>query len=144
MSLTDLGFNQARKITHSRNFEEFKTLRFIGDTVFIPSFCNIELGERMFTDARSYFLALTRNAEGMSLIAERLKDNIFLTDEELYAVAVRFENEEFGCRKLVLLTPEQIIKVAKELHFKYNASNKQIRRILKLDSGILSELFPQK
>ena len=144
MSLTDIRFNQARKMTHSRDFEEFKTLRFIGDTVYIPSFCNIELGERMFTDARSYFLALTRNAEGMSLIAARLKDNIFLTDEELYAVAVRFADDKFGCKKLRSLTPEQRIETAKELHFKYNASNKQIRRILKLDPGILSELFPQK
>lgn len=143
-SLTEIKFNQARKMTHSRYFEVFKTLRFIGDTVFIPSFCNIELGERMFTDARSYFLALTRNAEGMSLIAARLKDNIFLTDEELYAVAVRFADDKFECKRLRSLTPEQRIETAKELHFKYNASNKQIRRILKLDPGILSELFPQK
>lgn len=144
MSLTDIDFNQARKITHSRDFKEFKTLKFMDDTVFIPSFCNIELGERMFTDARSYFLALTRNAEGMSLIAARLKDSIFLTDEELYAVAVRFTDNEFGCKRLIHLTPEQRIETAKEIHFKYNASNKQIRRILKLDPGLLSELFPQK
>ena len=98
----------------------------------------------MFPDARSYFMALTRNSEGMSLIAARLKDSIFLTDEELYTVAVRYGKEEFECRSLVFLTPEQRIKMAKELHFKYNASNKQLRRILKLDSGLLSELFAQK
>ena len=138
------GFEQACRITHSRNFEEFKSLKFLGDTVFIPSFCNIALGERMFPDARSYFIALTRNSEGMSLIAARLKDSIFLTDEELYTVAVRYGKEEFECRSLVFLTPEQRIKMAKELHFKYNASNKQLRRILKLDSGLLSELFAQK
>ena len=144
VNMTDIGFNQARRITHSRNFEEFKTLKFIGDTVFIPSFCNIELGERMFTDARSYFLALTRNTEGMGLIAARLKDNIFLTDEELYAAAVRFADNKFECKGLRSLTPEQRIETAKEIHFKYNASNKQIRRILNLGSGLLSELFPQK
>ena len=144
ISLGKIGFEQARRITHSRNFEEFKSLKFLGDTVFIPSFCNIALGERMFPDARSYFMALTRNSEGMSLIAARLKDSIFLTDEELYTVAVRYGKEEFECRSLVFLTPEQRIKMAKELHFKYNASNKQLRRILKLDSGLLSEIFAQK
>ena len=34
--------------------------------------------------------------------------------------------------------------MSKELHFKYNASNQQIRRLLKLDISILNELFPQQ
>jgi REP element-mobilizing transposase RayT len=143
-SISEIGFEQARRITHSRDFEEFKSLKFIGNTVFIPSFCNIGLGERMFANARSYFMALTRNSEGMSLIAARLKDSIFLTDEELYTVAFKYGKEEFECRSLILLTPEQRIKIAKELYYKYNASHKQIRRILKLDQSIISELFPQK
>jgi hypothetical protein len=143
-SISEIGFEQARRITHSRDFEEFKSLKFIGDTVFIPSFCNIGLGERMFANARSYFMALTRNSEGMSLIAARLKDSIFLTDEELYTVAFKYGKEEFECRSLILLTPEQRIKIAKELYYKYNASHKQIRRILKLDQSIISELLPQK
>jgi REP element-mobilizing transposase RayT len=143
-SISEIGFEQARRITHSRDFEKFKSLKFIGDTVFIPSFCNIGLGERMFANARSYFMALTRNSEGMSLIAARLKDSIFLTDEELYTVAFRYGKEEFECRSLILLTPEQRIKIAKELYYKYNASHKQIRRILKLDQSIISELLPQK
>ena len=65
-------------------------------------------------------------------------------DEELYTVAFRYGKEEFECRSLILLTPEQRIKIAKELYYKYNASHKQIRRILKLDQSIISELLPQK
>ena len=99
----------------------------------LPTLCTIY---------RSYFNALTRNAEAFSLIASRLQDSIFLTDDELYAVTIRFADNEYGNRQLALLTPEQKIRTAKELHYRYNASNQQIRRILKIDPGILSELFP--
>ena len=57
----------------------------------------------MFANARSYFMALTRNSEGMSLIAARLKDSIFLTDEELYTVAFKYGKEEFECSKVLYL-----------------------------------------
>lgn len=138
----DCGINTWRRLTHCRDIDMLKELEFIGDIVFIPSFCRIDVGESLFHDARSYFNALTRNAEAFSLIASRLQDSIFLTDDELYAVSIRFADNEYGNRQLALLTPEQKIRTAKELHYRYNASNQQIRRILKIDPGILSELFP--
>ena len=35
------------------------------------------------------------------------------------------------------------IEVAKRMHFEFNASNRQIKNILKLDDGIIDELFPK-
>jgi hypothetical protein len=96
----------------------------------------------MFTDARQYFYGLTRNAETFSQIAERLKDKIFLTDDEMYQAAVQQCETEFQTRQLATLAPEQKIALAKTLHFKYKASNQQLRRLLKLDMVILLELFP--
>ena len=118
-------------------------LKFYGDVVYIPSFCRTDIGESMFRDARSYFNSLTRNAEAFSQIAQRMKDSVFLTDDEMYAVAVKHAESSFGSRQLGLLDPEQKIQLCKELHFKYNASNQQIRRLLKLDINILNEFFPQ-
>lgn len=118
-------------------------LKFHGDVAYIPSFCRTDIGESMFRDARSYFNSLTRNAESFSQIAQRLKDSVFLTDDEMYAVAAKYAESSFGNRQLGLLDPEQKIQLCKELHFKYNASNQQIRRLLKLDLNILNELFPQ-
>lgn len=37
----------------------------------------------------------------------------------------------------------QKIEIAKDLHHKYNASNKQIKRVLRLDETIIEELFPK-
>ena len=71
-----------------------------------------------------------------------LKHSVFLTDDELYTVAVKYAEKAYRIVQLSLLSPEQKIIISKELHFKYNASNQQIRRILKLDISILNELFP--
>ena len=144
ISLRELGFNKARELTHFREIRLIEDLKFFGDIVFIPSFCRTDIGESMFRDARSYFNSLTRNAEAFSQIAQRLKDSVFLTDEEMYAAATMYAENTYGNRQLSLLNPEQKIQLSKELHFKYNASNQQIRRLLKLDISILNELFPQQ
>ena len=138
----DAGFDKWRKLTHCRDVSMLKDLKFVEDTVYIPSFCRTDIGEAMFHDARSYFNSLTRNAEAFSQIAERLKDSVFLTDDEMYSVAVRWAEKEFGNRQIALLSPEEKIRIAKELHFKYNGSNQQIRRILRLDAAVINELFP--
>lgn len=143
-SLKEVGFNRARELTHFREVRLIEDLKFLGDVAYIPSFCRTDIGESMFRDARSYFNSLTRNAEAFSQIAQRLKDSVFLTDEEMYAAATMYAEKTYGNRQLSLLNPEQKIQISKELHFKYNASNQQIRRLLKLDIGILNELFPQQ
>ena len=143
-SLKEVGFNKARELTHFREIRLIENLKFLGDVAYIPSFCRTDIGESMFRDARSYFNSLTRNAESFSQIAQRLKDSVFLTDEEMYAAATMYAENTYGNRQLSILNPEQKIQLSKELHFKYNASNQQIRRLLKLDISILNELFPQQ
>ena len=138
-----LTYDRKRQIAHCRDIDNLSRLRVKdGMGVIVTSFCDISLGERMFQDARSYFNALTRNAEAFSLIAERLKDTIFLTDDELYQVAVKYSESHFDSRNLSILSGEQKIQLAKELHFKYKAANQQIRRILRLELSILNEMFP--
>ncbi|MBE6250641.1 MAG: hypothetical protein E7111_03200 [Bacteroidales bacterium] len=141
-SVKEIGFNKSRKLTHFREIKLIEKLEFVGDTAHIPSFCRIDIGEQMFRDARSYFNSLTRNAEAFSQIAERLKDTVFLTDDEMYAAAVKCAKQAFDNQQLATLSPDQKIKLSKELHFKYNASKQQIRRILRLDLTLLNELFP--
>ena len=85
---------------------------------------------------------MTRNVEAFSEIALRLKDKIVLTQNELYSVACDITDKEFGSRQLTLLSPEQKIDLAKKLHYKYNATVQQLRRILNLDLSVLSQLFP--
>lgn len=139
---TSLTIDRKRELTHSRDISDYDNLQLIGQRVFIPSFCDIRLGEALFTDPRSYFNALTRNAEAFSQIAEHLKDSIFMTDDEMYSVAISHINKEYGIRNISHLTPQQKIECARHLRFMYNATRQQLRRILKLEDHVLSELFP--
>ena len=140
-SVSDMGCTKVRELTHYRDVREIAAIQFVGDVPFIPSFCRVDIGQSMFQDARSYFHALTRNVEAYSQIASRLKDTVFLTDDEMYVVASKCA-EEMCSTKLRMLTPDQKIQLARKLHYDYNASNSQLRRILNLDIGILNELFP--
>ena len=131
-----------RTLLHTRDISPFTDLREINSLPFIPSFCDIKLGESMFRDARSYFNSLTRNAEAFSQIASRLKDTIFLTDEELYSVICSHISKEYSIKSPSQLSAQQKIDTARHMHFGYNASNQQLRRMLRLDLSILEEVFP--
>lgn len=139
--LEDMSYDRKRELSHSRDVSGLNRLAFDGKRIHIPSFCDIRLGESVFADARSYFNSLTRNAETFSQIAERLKDAVFLTDDELFQVAVKEAVRNFETRQLTLLEPAQKIQLAKDLHFRFNASNQQLRRLLRLDMALLNELF---
>lgn len=141
-TVKEVGFNKSRELTHCRDVALLHQLRFLDDEAFIPSFCRVDIGEALFQDARTYFYSLTRNVEAFSEIALRLKDKIVLTQNELYSVACDMADKEFGSRQLTLLSPEQKIDLAKKLHYKYNATVQQLRRILNLDLSVLSQLFP--
>ena len=131
-----------RGILHTRDISPFADLRIIDSMPFIPFFCDIQLGESMFRDARSYFNSLTRNAEAFSQIAARLKDTIFLTDEELYSVICSHISKEYSVKTPTQLSAQQKIDTARHMHFNYNASNQQLRRMLRMELSVLEELFP--
>ena len=141
-TMKEIGFNKSRELTRCREVAQLVQLKFVNGVVFIPSFCYIDIGEAVFPDARTYFHLLTRNVEAYSEIAVRLKDKVILTQDELYSVAGDLAIKEFDTRQLTLLTPEQKIRLAKELHYKFNATIQQLRRILNLDTVVLTQLFP--
>ena len=126
-----------RELLHTRDVSPYANLKVIDSMPFIPSFCDISLGESMFRDARSYFNSLTRNAEAFSQIASRLKDSIFLTDEELYSVICSHISKEYSVKTPSQLSAQQKIDTARHMHFNYNATNQQLRRMLRLDLSIL-------
>ena len=142
MSTQQVGYTKVRELTHYRDVSALASLRFVGDVPFIPSFCRVDIGQAVFHSARSYFHLLSRNAEAYSQIALRLKDSVFLTDDEMFAVAARCAEEMYSSQ-LRMLTPDQRVGLARKLHYDYNASNGQLRRVLRLDVAVLNELFPQ-
>ncbi len=83
-------------------------------------------------------------ANRYSSIAREIGDTISYTDEELFVAAIHYIHKEYDKQNIQALTKTEKIEVAKKLHFEYNASNKQIGRILKLDLVVLNALFPNR
>lgn len=106
------------------------------------SFVDIHGGEAFFRDAHQYFNLLSKNYEAYSEVAQRLGDQVFLTDEELFSAVVALCRRSFGQTRPSILAPDDKIRVAREMKQTYNASNGQIRRMLRLDASIVQELFP--
>lgn len=140
--LRELPILTQRELLHTRDISPFADIREIDLIPFIPSFCDIKLGESMFRDARSYFNSLTRNTEAFSQIAAKLKDSVFLTDEELYSALCSHISKEYSIKTPSELNAQQRIDTARHLHFNFNATNQQLRRMLRLDIAILEEIFP--
>ena len=106
-------------------------------------YCKIEECEMLFRNAHQYCWLITRNVESFKEIADQVGDKIFYTDEELYSAALQFTNKNFKNIKINTLGKSEKIQTAKHLHFSFNASNRQISRMLKLPENLVDELFPK-
>ena len=75
-----------------------------------------------------------------SEIAKSIGESIYLNDNDLYLAAVRLAREHYGTNDLRTLDAACKIELARRLHFDYNAGEKQIERLLKIDSRLLKAL----
>ena len=105
-------------------------------------YCRIESGEKLFKDAHHYFSLVSRRVETFSDIARDIGDTISYTDEEMFVAALHLIRKKYDKDNITALSKIEKIEVAKNMHFEYNASNKQISRILKLDVTAVNALFP--
>ncbi len=140
--VSTLTYRQKRKMFRADKVSLPESFITADGYVLPQSFCNIRLGMSIFRDAHHYFNKLTKASEAYSESAARLGDKIFLTDGDLYAAAVDKCRKSYGTDSPNMLQPAQKLDLAKILHKQYNASNGQLRRILKLDAAIIDELFP--
>ena len=132
-----------RMICRSHDIEFDSKGLMVFDNMIIPSsFCNISLAEGMFRDAHNYFHLVSRNFEAYNEIAKRLHESVFLTDEELYAAISQLCRKTYGIKQPSLLPANEKIEIAKRMHSEYNATNRQIKSILKLEMHIIENLFP--
>jgi len=103
-------------------------------------YCDISNGERLFQDASHYFDKLSKNMESNKAIAKEIGESIFYSDGELFSLLCRTCKERFGNSIPGSIQPEAKIEMAKMLRYEYNASSKQIQRMLKLQPQILASL----
>ena len=140
---SELFARDQRILTRSRSIS-FPSSYTVRDGYITPeSFVDYRTGMSFFRDAHQYFQALTKNIESYSEFAGRFGDMIVLTDEEMYSAAASISRKQYNQERPLVLPHQEKLQLAKELHFKYNATNGQINRILKIGLDVLQELFPK-
>lgn len=139
-----LTITRRREICHSKEIEMPDNMMVVNEIIDPLSYCHIEECEQYFRNAHHYFYLLTKNHEVNSEIAKRLIDTIIITDDEMYSAISSLCYKSYQIKQPSLLPAKDKITLAKKMHFSYNATNKQINRILKLDLYIIEDLFGSK
>lgn len=137
-----LPYREKRKISFQSSYK-FPDDYMYGDGMILPcSYVNFKLGQSFFRDAQHYFSAVGKNYEAYSEVAKRLGESSIITDDELYAVVMMIAKRDFCGATPSILPLSDKRKVALILHKDYNASNNQIRRLLKMRIEEVDSLFP--
>jgi REP element-mobilizing transposase RayT len=136
-----LTIREKREICKSKEIDLPGDLMVYDGVILPSSYCAIKETEQFFRNPHHYFSMLSKNWEAYSEIAKRLGDTVIVTDEEMYGAIAAISLKEYGIKNPSHLNPSQKIELAKKMKRDYNASNKQIRSILKLDISIVEDLF---
>ncbi len=142
MQVGNLSFREKREIFRARVTGQYDYLRVSKGYISPLCFCEVSKGESLYNTAHQYFNFISKGVEEFSLIAQSLGEHLFLNDTEMFNVAYRRAKELYKSEPK-LLAPEEKIEMAKFIHHKYNASNSQVQRILKMDKSIVEALFPK-
>ena len=130
-----------RDISHSHKLVTYVGLPYMDGIVPPLAFCDIQIAERLFRSPRQYFSLVSRNIEGMKAIANEIGESIYYTDDDLYSIIIGICREQYNVASPNLLPARAKTELARKMHFEYNASAKQIARMLKVDQTVLDSLF---
>lgn len=139
-----LTVREKRRICHSNDtFIPTDNARVFMDVIMPSSYCQITEGESLFRSAHQYFNYLSRKFEAYSEIANRLHESLFISDEEMYSAVCSLCMKSYNVKNPTQLSARERIETARKMRQLYNASNRQIKNILKLESTIVDEMFPK-
>lgn len=131
-----------REMFHSNLADNIPGFFHVDEYVSPLFFCKVEIAESLFRNAQHYFSKIARSIESSAPIAKETGESIYYLDSELYSIIAMKCSKEYGCKVPSLIAPEAKIAMAKTMRFEYNASVKQIARILKIDIATIRSLFP--
>lgn len=140
-SSTSVRVRTRRKYAHSHMADDISCLRSVEGVVSPFSFCDIDAGESLFRDASHYFFALGKNIEQNKEIAKEIGESISYTEEELFAAISARCKQDYGTGNPSQIDAAAKIEMAKLMRFNYNATSKQIQRMLRLSSEVVQSLF---
>ena len=143
-SSLNISTRQMREFVRSRKAHYRTDLKTLDGYVSPMSFCRIDIAERLFVSPRDYFHRISHNIESSKEIASEIGERLYYDDSDLYMAVMNICKTKYKKAAITLLDKDEKIELAKTIKSEYNASNKQICRMLKIDMMILEALFPLK
>ena len=95
----------------------------------------------MLVSNKNYFFLLSRNVEAYRSIAHQLGDLAYYTDDELFLIVRQLCKDTYGNSRPATLPKEAKLEMARKMHYEYQAGNKQIQRMLRLEEREVAALF---
>ena len=139
-----LRIRRVWKDFHTRLFDRHSGLTMLEGYVSPLECCDVRAAEGLFRDAHQYFHAVSRDMDAQRRVAREFGDKIMYTDNEMYSVVADLCRTAFNVSSPSTLPKEAKIEVVRKMHFEYNASDKQIARILRLDPGLVPSILARK
>ena len=136
-----MTLRERQAAVRSRSADHIKDLEVFDGYALPLSFCGIASGERLFRNPSHYFHKLGRSIENQKKIAQEISESIFYTDDELFSAISSLAKDKFGCHSLSHAPAAAKLELSKVMRYEYNASSKQIQRILKISSATLMSLL---
>ncbi|MCQ2153913.1 MAG: hypothetical protein MJY44_05025 [Bacteroidales bacterium] len=133
---------EKRALTKSHYLDRHENVYVLDGYISPMCYCSIQEAEHFFTDARQYFYKVSKNIESQKDVATLIGEQIYYSDYDLNDIVLSACKRKYGVRIPAELNSESKIDLAKMLHYDYNASKKQITRLLKIQPEAVSMLFP--
>jgi len=135
-----MTFRERRQISRSHIADNIQDILMYDGYALPLSFCSISIGERLFRDPIHYFNKVTKSIESNKIIAREIGESLYYTDDELFSVICRLSKDKYNSASPTELPIEAKLEVAKTMRYDYNASVKQIIRMLKIKISALESL----
>ena len=132
-----------RQAFHSNLADNLTGIFLIDGYVSPICFCDVNAAEGLFRNAQHYFSKIAKSIESSASIARMIGESFYYLDDELYSIVVGMCTREYNCKTPSMIPVQAKVALAKKMRFEYNASVKQISRILKLDVNSVKGIFPE-
>lgn len=132
-----------RQAFHSNLADNLTGIFLIDGYVSPICFCDVNAAEGLFRNAQHYFSKIAKSIESSASIARMIGESFYYLDDELYSIVVGMCTREYNCKTPSMIPVQAKLALARKMRFDYNASVKQISRILKLDVNSVKEIFPE-
>ena len=143
-STSFLSRTKRRELIRSHDSDTIVKIKTVDDYACPMDFCAITFAEKLYRNASHYFRDISRNIEAHKTLALEIGESIYYSDDELFSIISNICKERYGQYKPSLIPANAKRELAIQLHRDYNAGNKQIHRLLKIDLATLAQLFPEQ